>query len=542
MPIIIRPALLASGIAFAVIAQAQPPAQVDTEAEAQALQDSRDAWVPADKIGELYQAHCAVCHGEQLEGKAIGPSLLTPLVHGDTLKQIQASIANGFPNRGMPIWKDTLNSDKLKALAVYIMEKRTATASDASLGLGERPAIPTAVQHSDKHSFTLSTFYDGLTHPYAIAPLPDGSMLATEKSQGLSLISPDGKSKTLISGTPKVYADGVLRGSTYTGNGWMHDVELHPDYASNGWIYLSHGHRCSDCNSESKKTGKPVVMVQLLRGRIKDGQWVDEQILWRADPEHYLDGLEVGVGARITFDTSGYVYLTLGNMLSDYAGAQDLDKPYGKILRLHDNGRVPHDNPFANDEQAVKAIWTLGHRNPQGISFDRHQKILWSSEHGPRGGDEANVLLPGRNYGWPLVSLGLDYDGAPISYGKKLGIEFDPADLQASTIDWTPAIGVSAIAFYQNTFNSDDFASKPLKSNPPKSKHFNHWHNDLLVSSLSQNDLIRVSTDGDKVLDSETIIQDLGRFRDIEVGWDGRIYFILEHIRGSRIIAMQPNQ
>ncbi len=272
---------------------------------------------------------------------------------------------------------------------------------------------------------------------------------------------------------------------------------------------------------------------KLREGRFAGDQWVDQEIIWRAKPEAYINGAEVGMGARIAFDNAGYVYLTLGNMLANYAGAQDLDKPYGKILRLHDDGRIPSDNPFFDNKKALPSIWTLGHRNPQGISFDKKQNVLWQSEHGPRGGDEANVLLPGRNYGWPLVSLGLDYDGAPIHYGEQLGIKFDPKNLTPTKIDWTPSLGVSSIAFYQLK-DSDGFDNINEAST-----YFSKWQNDLLVATLASNDLLRVTTDKDEIISTEIIVKDIGRIRDVEPGWNGEIYLLLEHSTGSTIIIMQ---
>ena len=509
-------------------------AETKKDLSSQQHEDSRDAWVPSDKIGELYLAQCSVCHGNNLEGKAIGPPLVNNvLLHGESLDRLIKNISDGFINSGMPAWKKSLTQNQIKALAVYILEKRTTKGLDAILGVGTRPQIPNTIQTTEQHKFTLKKIHDGLTHPYAIAPLNNGNILVSEKTIGLSLLSDDGKTKTLIKNTPKVFNDCIVRGSTYTGNGWLHDVEIHPQYKDNGWIYLSHGHRCEKCNTLSQQTNEPVVMVQLVRGRIVGDQWVDQEIIWRAKPETYINGAEVGMGARIAFDNAGYVYLTLGNMLANYAGAQDLDKPYGKILRLHDDGRIPSDNPFFDNKKALPSIWTLGHRNPQGISFDKKQNVLWQSEHGPRGGDEANVLLPGRNYGWPLVSLGLDYDGAPIHYGEQLGIKFDPKNLTPTKIDWTPSLGVSSIAFYQLK-DSDGFDNINEAST-----YFSKWQNDLLVATLASNDLLRVTTDKDEIINTEIIVKDIGRIRDVEPGWKGEIYLLLEHSTGSTIIIMQ---
>jgi glucose/arabinose dehydrogenase len=158
-------------------------------------------------------------------------------------------------------------------------------------------------------------------------------------------------------------------------------------------------------------------MTKLVRGRIEDGAWVDEEVIWSIDVENYTSMPDMVAGGRIAFDGEGNLFLSVGAKGAlGYAGAQDLASPYGKILRMRDDGSIPSDNPFVDDPEALAAIWTYGHRSPRGLEFDRASGRLWGAEMGPRGGDEVNLLLPGRNYGWPLYSLGIDYSGAPIEY------------------------------------------------------------------------------------------------------------------------------
>jgi glucose/arabinose dehydrogenase len=282
------------------------------------------------------------------------------------------------------------------------------------------------------------------------------------------------------------------------------------------------GSSTSHCtpSTASLESGEPVTLVHLIRGRIRNGTWTDQESIWRADRKHYRAGHELGIGARIAFDRKGFVYLGLGS-IGGYEGIQDLDSPYGKVHRVHDDGRVPEDNPYVDVPNAIPSTWTLGHRNPQGMDFDPHTGRLWGSEHGPRGGDESNILLPGHNYGWPLVSLGVDYDGFPIRYAEQLGIEFDPADLTPATIDWTPSPGLSGIVFYRG----DAF---------PK------WQNDMLVATLSQNDLYRVVTDESGEAHRELLVHDLGRMRDVDVGPGGVIYVLVEHSAGGLVFRMDP--
>ena len=164
-------------------------------------------------------------------------------------------------------------------------------------------------------------------------------------------------------------------------------------------------------------------MNKLVRGRIEDGSWVDEEVLWQADIEHYTAMPDMAAGGRIAFDDAGHVFFSVGMKGgSEFAGIQDLSLPYGKIHRLNDDGSVPADNPFVGTANALATIWTYGHRSPQGLEFDRVTRQLWGTEMGQRGGDEVNRLVRGRNYGWPLFSKGLKYDGSPVDYGKELGL------------------------------------------------------------------------------------------------------------------------
>ena len=479
----------------------------------------RDAWVPADQIGRSYEKDCQVCHGPSLEGTAQGPALVgAPLGGGESIAALTRSISEGAPSRGMPAWRQTLTPSRIRSLALYILEKRERPRSENDYGLGSLPVIPDHVIESEEHDFRLETLAENILHPYAIAPLPNGDILLTERTQGLRIVSANNPISPPLQGTPRVYTDGVIRGYTYTGLGWMLDVAVHPEYEKNGWVYISYGDRCSQCNAQSRSSGEPVSMVALARGRIKDGKWTDQEELWKADRSAYSDGTELGVGARIAFDGKGYVYLTIGAK-GDYENAQDLGSPDGKILRLHDDGRIPKDNPFVQVSGSLPEIYSLGHRNPQGLEYDSHEGLLWSSEHGPRGGDEGNVILAGRNYGWPRISLGMEYDGSPIGQGKPHGL--DPQTLEAPRIDWTPSLGVSGIDFYEG-------------------EAFPKWAHNLMLGTLSRNEVHRVVIRNGEATHSEVLIRDLGRIRDLAVGPSGRVYLLLEHGQGSRLVGLFP--
>lgn len=472
-------------------------------------------------MGAIYKQNCAVCHGKEFAGSSLGPSLLSdPLTHGSSLKDLVKSIAKGYPDKSMPAWESNLTNDEIRGIAILLLEKREGDRGDAGQGIGAAPVIPEGAIETQHARISIEEVYGGLVEPFAIAPLPDGRILVTEKMRGMSIVSADGASATLVTGMPKVWDDAELRGTAFAGMGWSHEAALHPDFENNGWIYYVFGDRCEGCNEASRVTNRPVTMLKLVRGRLEGVAWVDQETIWEAPKETYLDGLENGAGARIAFDNAGYVYLTIGT-IADYRGIQSLDKPYGKIIRMYDDGRVPADNPFVNVPGALPGIYTLGHRNPQGIDFDRSTGLMWSSEHGPRGGDEGNIIRAGLNYGWPLVSLGVDYDGRPIPYAKKYGIEFDPADLEPPVIDWTPSPGVSSIVFYEGTA-------------------FPAWRGSMIVATLAKNDLWRYVVSEEGVVETETLIRGLGRFRDVEMDPDGNLLVLLEHRTGSRILRIFP--
>jgi aldose sugar dehydrogenase len=268
----------------------------------------------------------------------------------------------------------------------------------------------------------------------------------TEKTGGLRIISRDGKPSEPIRGTPKGYPEGfeVPGVQLFLGVGYLLDVALHPDYEKNGWIYLSYTDRCSDCNESSRKSGRPVSMNALIRGRIANCEWIDQQSIWRTDVENYTPMPDMAAGGRIAFDGEGHVFMTIGiKDNSEFAGVQDLSLPYGKVIRINDDGSIPADNPFVHVPHALPSIWTYGHRSPEGLAFNRATHQLWETEMGQRGGDEVNLLSPGKNYGWPLYSKGLKYDGTPVDYGTDLGITFDPKDIEQPVVDLTPAPAVS---------------------------------------------------------------------------------------------------
>jgi glucose/arabinose dehydrogenase/cytochrome c553 len=472
-----------------------------------------------DPFTVLYAVECSTCHGLDLLGTpTLGPPLLGgELQHGDSVAELHRSISEGYPERGMPAWSASLDDAEIQSLAIYIAERRVDRLF-IDFKVDQPLQIPSGTVTSEEHNFRIEMVASGLHPlPFSIAPLPDGSILVTEKTQGLRVVSASGELSPLVLGTPRVYDDAIDIGPLEYGLGWLLDIAPHPDYAENGWIYLHFTDRCEDCDGLL-----PVSMNTLMRGRIRDGTWIDQEIIWSVDHNYYSVVPDIGAGGRLAFDGAGHVFLSVGvKGGSNYHGIQDITTPYGKIHRLHDDGRVPVDNPFLAIESAYPTTWTYGHRSPQGLEFNHLTGQLWGTEMGPRGGDELNLLLPGKNYGWPLTSKGLDYDGSPVEYGKDLGIEFDLEDIQQPVVDFTPSPAISSFIFYDG-------------------ERFPGWRNNVIVGSLKATELYRVVLEDNKMVHSETLLKNLARIRDVETGPDGNIYLLLEHGEGGQIVRLVP--
>src|SRR6187455_339527 len=276
----------------------------------------------------------------------------------------------------------------------------------------------TAAIHSEKQDFLIDTITAELKNPWGIAFLPDGRTLITERAGEIRIVK-DGKLlEEKIQGLPSpIYVKG---------QSGLLDIVLHPDYANNGWIYFSYSKQLAD-------SGGTVI----ARAKLEGNNLTNMEELFSAQP---LTSSEVHFGSRIAFDGNGYMYFTSGER-GKKENAQDLGNHLGKVLRLHDDGKVPTDNPLVNTPGAKPEIWSYGHRNLQGLYYDKTSGTLWEHEHGPRGGDELNIVEKGKNYGWPVVVHGIDYPGATIGVMHMKGME-DPVYY------WDPVIAPSGLAFY----------------------------------------------------------------------------------------------
>ncbi|MBH81134.1 MAG: hypothetical protein CMQ49_11565 [Gammaproteobacteria bacterium] len=463
-----------------------------------------------------FQAHCASCHGGDLKGTDQEPKLLDQLTSGDSAIELIQSIERYHSEL---VAKAEFPEPMIKALALYISEQRQQIPSSAD---SHRHTIPEDIVESQHHDFSVELVTEVGKGPYSIAPLPDGRILLVEKVRGLSIIDRFGQHSGLVEGAPRAWSEIIrLRGS-YVVLGAMLDVELHPAFASNGWIYLSHSDRCQlDCGSPW-----PVTMVRVVRGRLDGNRWVDSEVIWSVDKDKYTVVPDTVASGRIAFDQAGFGYVTVGGK-STYDNLHDMNTPYGKIHRFRDDGGIPTDNPFWQAEHlrdptsSRNTVWSYGHRTAQGLAADPRSGDIWATEMGPRGGDEINLIQRGGNYGWPLYTEGLDYNAEYISIGKDLALDFDFADTIPPVVDFTPAPSLSNFTFHSG-------------------EKFPGWRNDLLVGSLRAQTLFRVRIEGGEVIEREKLITKLGRIRDVEMGADGLVYVLIEHDETGSLLRLVP--
>ncbi len=356
--------------------------------------------------------------------------------------------------------------------------------------MGQTPPNGPEVTEPEWDNYTIETVVDDLKIPWGMAFLPDGSLLITERSG--ELIHFKNGEKTEISGVPAVRAKG---------QGGLLDVELHPDYANNGWIYLSYS------SEEGPGDGGHTA---ISRAKLDGDRLTNQEVLYKASPntekgQHF--------GSRIVFDNDGYLFFTIGERGNRDENPQDITRDGGKVYRLHDDGKVPTDNPFVNSTGAKKAIYSYGHRNPQGMILHPETGEIWVHEHGPRGGDEINVVKKGANYGWPEISYGINYNGTVLTE------ETSKPGMEQPLYYWVPSIAPSGF----DVVSGDRYPQ---------------WQGDLLVGSLSFAYLEKLTLQGDEVTKREKIIDGMGRVRNVVMGPDGYIYAGVE---GKGIVRIVPS-
>ena len=441
--------------------------------------------VSTARVNDLYQQHCVVCHGERGEGGLGGSLINGEYQYRDGEDAWAAVIREGLPDMGMKGYADEFTEEQIRSMVVYLRELEARAQAAPSV----RPNR--GVVKTEHLSYRIETIAESPNEMWGVSFLPDGQPIVTEINGAVRLVADDGTLLSPLTGTPEV---------VHSGQGGMLDIAVHPEYESNGWIYLAY----SDGTSGSSITS-------VVRGRINGQRWVDEETIYRADPK-FGNSRGVHFGSRIVFN-NGYVFFAIGDR-GRQNQAQDLQRPNGKIHRMLENGDLPPDNPFGS--RSLPTIWSTGHRNPQALAFRPGTDELWSTEHGPRGGDELNLIEPGKNYGWPKVTHGINYNGTPITEHTAL------PGLESPVLHWTPSIAVCGMAFVDG-------------------ETYPEWEGDLLVGGLRAKVIERLRLQNGQVTEQEVILKNAGRVRDIKTSPDGEIYVILEG-KGSRLVRLVPTR
>jgi glucose/arabinose dehydrogenase len=442
-------------------------------------------------VTKLYAENCASCHGTDMSGGSASSLVDDAWRYGGDDVSITRSIRDGHPDAGMPAMRQALNDAEIRGLVIYIRER--GAAFETARTKYNAPSSGTVVQ-SEEESFKLESVMEtGLYVPWAIAFLPDGRMLVTERPGRLRIIEGGRLLPDSVRGMPSVYG----------GEGGLLDVTLHPHYSRPGsdWIYLSYGDKSPD----------GLGMTAVIRGRLRDGALVDQQQIFKADSSLYRAGGQ-RFGSRLLFDDEGHLFFSVGDRAHP-GDEQDLSHPNGKVHRVNDDGSIPKDNPFVNRPGAMPSIWTYGNRNPQGLAFSPITGELWEAEHGPRGGDELNILQPGHNYGWPVITYGMNYDGTPITD------QVAQEGMDQPITYWVPSIATSPITFYTGN-------------------RFPHWKNNLFLGSLAAQELRRLIIDGHSVTHQEILFKGIGRVRDVVNAPDGYLYIVMN--QPDRIQRLVP--
>ncbi len=334
---------------------------------------------------------------------------------------------------------------------------------------------------------------DGLSYPWGMAFLPNGDMLVTERPGGLRLVIDGVLDPTPISGVPKVFAKG---------QGGLLDVALDPAFADNNLIYLSYAGIDDDGRSSTR----------VARGRLLDGALQEFEVIFRSNS---ASSGGVHWGSRLGFDPAGYLYVTVGER-GNQDTAQNLARHGGSVVRIKPDGSVPDDNPFIGQSGTLPEIYSYGHRNPQGLAVHPETGRIWTQEHGPRGGDEVNLIEAGVNYGWPEISWGINYGGSPINGGLR-----EQDGMAQPQHFWDPSIAPSGMTFYDGDA-------------------FPEWRGDLFVGALKFQLIARLEMDGDKIVSEERLLEgQLGRIRDVKTGPDGLLYILTDDPNGG-LYRVQP--
>ena len=359
------------------------------------------------------------------------------------------------------------------------------------------------VYQSAEHDFRVVTVVEDIQHPWSIAFLPDGDMLFTQRTGELRIVRDGELLPDPVEGVPE---------TRVINQGGLQEIAVHPDFEDNRIVYVSY----SKPNGSRGTTA--LIRARLENDRLEDVEEIFEADAWNERGGHF--------GAKIAFDEDGYLFMSVGDRQSPPTGnlerhpAQDLGTHFGTIVRLMEDGSVPQDNPFVGDRNVRPEIWSYGHRNPQGLAFHPETGDLWSTEHGPQGGDELNLILPGVNYGWPVIGYGVNY-----RTGTRIHPSGELEGMEQPKTFWIPSIGASGLMIYDGDA-------------------FPEWRGDIFAGGLAATHrrLSRIAVDGGRVMTRESLLHDVFRIRDVRQGPDGFIYLATDNRAGglTDIVRLEP--
>jgi glucose/arabinose dehydrogenase len=420
-----------------------------------------------------YQKYCEGCHGKNLEKfKA------TDWNEAASTTRMTNAIRYGISSEGMPGYDTTFSKQQIEKLVTYLKKRRSSNEIVTVVDNGK-----SLIYTTEDYEVKAVLIADNLEIPWSMLMLPSGEILFTEKKGLLKKLLPNGSIES-ISGVPKV---------RNRGQGGLLDVKLHPNFATNQTIYLSFSKPSANEGEDLGTTA--VIMAKLVGNELQGVKEIFEAKPYVRASHHYA--------GRMLFDKKGFLFVSVGDRGNENAHPQFLTNHNGKVHRINADGTIPSDNPFTKNTNAVSSIYSYGHRNPQGLALGSDGTI-WENEHGPQGGDEINKILPAQNYGWPLVTFGINYNGTPITKNISLPGMMDPIK------HWTPSIAPSSMCFVEGNA-------------------YSKWKGNLLSASLKFDYIARSVLSGDKVIKEEKILEGIGRIRNVEELSDGKIYVTVEN-------------
>jgi glucose/arabinose dehydrogenase len=437
----------------------------------------------------LYQQYCAQCHGADLSGGNASSLINGVWQFGAEDSYVMRNIKHGIQHLGMPSYERSMTDAEIRAVVQYIR------AAEADKGV-VKPPTPDMYESMD-YFMEVETFAENLEVPWAIDFIDMTTALITERPGRLRVVKNGELQPNPVQNTPQVLNEG---------QGGLLDVAVDPDYEQNGWIYLAYSHALENSDGD-----RPPAMTRIVRGKIENNTWVNEQLLFEAPPETY-NTMRHHYGCRIVFDPWGYLYFAVGDRGRGFQ-AQDFTLPNGKVHRIHKDGRIPENNPYLYDETAMKSLYSLGNRNIQGMAIHPETGQLWTTEHGPMGGDELNLIEAGKNYGWETVTYGINYNGTVITEVTHM------PGMEQPNFYWNPSLAVCGLDFYTGDL-------------------FEKWKNRLLVGALKYEEVRLLQIEEDRVVHEQVIFKGAGRVRDVSTGPDGAIYVVLNN--PGKVVRLTP--